>query len=263
MSPGFLAGLFRRQRQAGDGNGDRSEPAKKHTSRGEESDERLVSLRCAEAREEERRRMAVDLHDGPIQQLVNLVLRLDMAEKALPADAANTRAEFANIRQFARGILQDMRRFMFELRPASLDEFSLLPVLRQYIQDFRTQYSIPVELRLSDSDWSLGRDVEVNLFRIVQEALTNVRKHAKASRVDVALERQDSTVTAIIADDGQGFDVASVRARAQQEKKLGLSSMEDRARALGGGLQVSSRSGQTEVRVTIPLARDKATPDHG
>jgi two-component system sensor histidine kinase DegS len=226
-------------------------------------DERVVSLRCADAREEERRRMAVDLHDGPIQQLVNLVLRLDMAEKALPADAVETRTEFAALRQFAKNILQDMRRFMFELRPASLDEFSLLPVLRQYIQDFRTQYGIGVEIKLSDSDWSLGRDIEVNLFRIVQEALTNVRKHAKASKVDVVLTRQGSEVTVTVSDNGRGFDVTSVRARAQQEKKLGLASMDDRARALNGKLQIESREGRSEVRVVVPIADQGAAVDHG
>jgi len=109
-------------------------------------DERVASLRCAEAREEERRRIAVDLHDGPIQQLANLILRLDMARKAIPADAEEARAEIASLHQFAKSTLHDMRRFMFELRPSSLDEFSLLPVLRQYVQDYRAQYQIPVEI---------------------------------------------------------------------------------------------------------------------
>lgn len=202
--------------------------------------------------------MAVDLHDGPIQQLVNVVLRLDMAEKTLPPDAEDARKELAALRQFAKDVLQDMRRFMFELRPASLDEFSLLPVLRQYIQDFRAQYNIPVELQLADADWKLGRDIEINLFRVVQEALTNVRKHAEATQAVVKLSRLEGEVVAEVSDNGRGFDVPRVRARAQADKKLGLASMDDRARAVGGAIELTSSSLGTRVRVRIPSGQDRA-----
>ena len=253
MFPGFLGGLFGRNRR--EGASGKAAPGTSHEH--ECLDPREVSLRCAAAREEERRRMAVDLHDGPIQQLVNLVLRLEMAEKTLPPEAEQTRGELAALRQFARGVLQDMRRFMFELRPASLDEFSLLPVLRQYIQDFRAQYNVPVNLELQDTDWKLGRDIEINLFRIIQEALTNVRKHAKASKVDLALKREGSSVIAEVVDNGRGFDVSGTRARAQQDRKLGLSSMDDRARALGGAVSIESSARGTSVRIAIPVGEEQ------
>ena len=205
MSLGFVSEFIRRLRPRGDGLGAASAATASPTSETGVMDERLISLRCAEAREEERRRIAVDLHDGPIQQLANLIHRLDIA-----------RTEMASLHQLAKSTLHDMRLFMFELRPSSLEEFSLLPVLRQYVQDYRAQYHIPVGLHLSDSDWSLGRDIEVNLFRIIQEALTNVRKHANASQVDVILSREDPLVKATVRDNGQGFDVSSTRTRAQR-----------------------------------------------
>ena len=176
-----------------------------------------------------------------------------MARKAIPADAEEARAEIASLHQFAKSTLHDMRRFMFELRP----------VLRQYVQDYRAQYQIPVEIQLSDSDWSLGRDIEVNLFRIIQEALTNVRKHANASRVDVILSREDPLVKVTVRDNGQGFDVSSTRTRTQHEKRMGLASMEDRARALNGAFRIESRDGHTEVCITVPLVDPKATSNHG
>lgn len=263
MSLCFVSALFRRHRLQGNGVGAVCTTTAPPTDATAIVDERVASLRCAEAREEERRRIAVDLHDGPIQQLANLILRLDMARKAIPADAEEARAEIASLHQFAKSTLHDMRRFMFELRPSSLEEFSLLPVLRQYVQDYRAQYQIPVEIQLSDSDWSLGRDIEVNLFRIIQEALTNVRKHANASRVDVILSREDPLVKVTVRDNGQGFDVSSTRTRAQHEKRMGLASMEDRARALNGAFRIESRKGHTEVRITVPLVDPKATSNHG
>ncbi|MDH7568240.1 MAG: sensor histidine kinase [Armatimonadota bacterium] len=207
--------------------------------------------------------MAVDLHDGPVQKLVNLVLRLEMAEKSLPEGAEGARAEYTALRQFARDILGDLRRFMFELRPASLEEFSLLPVLRQYLQDFRKEYSIEVDLQLQDADWRLGREAELSLFRVIQEALTNVRKHARASRVVIRLGRQDGFVTAEIIDDGRGFDVMAARARATAEKRLGLTSMEDRVHALGGTLAVESSTGGTTVRAFIPVADENMAVTDG
>jgi len=259
MCPGFLGGLFGRDRRPAAGTPSQQSATEAPAGPPGLVDAKEVSLRCAEAREEERRRVAVYLHDGPIQQLVNLVLRLDMVEKGLPPDANGFRKDLSDLRQFARDVLQDMRRFMFELRPASHDEFSLLPILRQYVQDFRTQYGIPVEIRLDDADWRLGRDVEINLFRVIQEALANVRKHARASRVDLSLNRRGSSVVVEVADDGTGFDVESAQARARSEKRLGLASMDDRTRALGGTLQIESSNRGTRVRATVTVPDPELT----
>ena len=101
MSLGFVSGFIRRLRPRGDGLGAASAATASPTSETGVVDERLISLRCAEAREEERRRIAVDLHDGPIQQLANLILRLDMAQKVIPADAMEARTEMASLHQLA------------------------------------------------------------------------------------------------------------------------------------------------------------------
>ncbi|HEX2998666.1 MAG TPA: histidine kinase, partial [Armatimonadota bacterium] len=170
--PSFLSALFGRSRRSV------TSAQVLPPQQPDEEENRLIARRCAEAREEESRRIAGDLHDGPVQQLANLVLRLDMAEKVLPAEAADTRQELVQLRQFAKDTLQDLRRFLFELRPSARDEFSLLPTLRQYCLDFRTRYTIPVELSIEDADWSLESDIAANLFRVIQESLTNVRKHA-------------------------------------------------------------------------------------
>jgi signal transduction histidine kinase len=122
--------------------------------------------------------------------------------------------------------------------------------------------SIPVELHLADANWNLDRDVQINLFRIIQEALTNVRKHSKASQVDLVLDRDDATVVVKVIDDGRGFDAVNARANAQRDKKLGLASMEDRARALSGRLEIESSSAGTRISVKIPLVRDEAAT-HG
>ncbi|NLC59324.1 MAG: sensor histidine kinase [Armatimonadetes bacterium] len=259
MPPAFRSGLFGCDRA----DANRLPPGQHPAIATQAMEERAISLRCAAAREEERRRMAADLHDGPTQQLVNLVLRLDLAEQGLPPEAEETRRELAHLRQYTRDLLQDLRRFMFELRPASLEEFALLPVLRQYLQDYRAQYGIHVDLQLSDGDWNLGRDHEVNLFRIIQEALTNARKHARASRVTVTLCQRQAQVIAEVTDDGRGFDLAAARLRAPLEKRLGLAGMEDRARALGGHLEIHTTEGGTRIRVLVPLEPDGSGAPHG
>ncbi|MBI3947748.1 MAG: sensor histidine kinase [Armatimonadetes bacterium] len=208
--------------------------------------------------------MAADLHDGPVQQVVNLALRLDMLGNMLPSEAETTRQEVAALRQLARDVVQDMRRFMFELRPAALEGFSLVPVLRQYVQDFREQHRVPVELRLQDADWQLSQHVQVNLFRIIQEALTNVRKHANtATLVELSLERTADAVLVGIADNGPGFDVLTTRRRAQEEKRMGLAGMQDRAYALGGTVRVESSSRGTRVSVVLPIGGNEGAANDG
>ena len=148
---------------------------------------------------------------------------------------------------------------MFELRPASLRS---LPCCRCCASTAGLPHAIGihVDLQLSDGDWNLGRDHEVNLFRIIQEALTNARKHARASRVTVTLCQRQAQVIAEVTDDGRGFDLAARALRAPLEKRLGLAGMEDRARALGGHLRSTPRRAAPHPRPRALNLTDRGAP---
>lgn len=249
MSPGLLQRL---QRNAGSAESQTRPDPVCGGGRGRFTDDGIC-LRCVDLAEDERRRIAMDLHDGPLQQLVNMVTRLDMARSNLPPEAEGSREELAQLTQLARVQVADMRRFMFELRPAGKAEFSLVPLLRRYVQDFASHTGIPVEVSLEGDEWSLGEAAEVAVFRIVQESLTNVRKHARASSATVGLRRQGAVAEVEITDNGRGFDVSAARAGAVEKRSLGLASIGDRTAALGGTLTLESRPGQTRVRVIFPV----------
>lgn len=258
MPMGFLESLFGRRKEAREAVRERASSPQLAVAT-----ERELRRQCMEAREDERRRLAMELHDGPVQHLANLVLQLEMAEKALPAEAESAREQLVSASHTVREVLQDLRRFMSELRPFGLGEFSLLTALRHYVQDFQEHYHIPIEFDLQDADWNIGRETQIALFRIVQEALTNVRKHSKASQVALSLKRSGDAATVDIVDNGRGFDLDAVRLNAPRERRLGLLVMQERAESLGGSLQVESTDRGTRIRATIPILPDEDGSGHG
>jgi len=162
------------------------------------------------------------------------------------------RARVAELKQMTSGVLESLHRLAMDLRPASLDHVGLVAALRQYIQSFGQQYGLTMQfepVRLDDE--RMPPDTEIALYRIVQEALTNVARHAKANRADVILERRGDKVVAMIWDNGVGFepDVAL------QSERLGLIGMRERAEMLGGTFDVESEIGKgTTIIVEVPYA---------
>ncbi|MEW6232020.1 MAG: histidine kinase [Chloroflexota bacterium] len=218
-------------------------------------EERLAILRqqlaqVTAAQEEERRRIARELHDGVGPALASLNVRLRTARKLLERDQHLTGQEIEELAELAQTNIQDIRRLIYDLRPAALDELGLVPALREYVTRYQEEQGLEVALSLPESDERLPAPVETALFRIAQEALNNVVRHAQAHRVDVALGRDEAHVTLRIADDGQGFDPQASRS----SMHLGLWSMRERVEQLGGRFEVESAPGRgTKLVVKIPL----------
>jgi signal transduction histidine kinase len=203
--------------------------------------------RVVQAQEAERTRIARELHDETGQALTSILLGLRAAEEARDDDAR--RAALATLRELATGTLHDVRRLAVELRPKALDDFGLVAALERLIDGFRerTRLEIEFEARLSER---LPRDTEIALYRIVQEALTNIVKHAEAHRVSILLGRKDGSVTAVIEDDGRGFALQ----RALLGDGLGLVGMKERMELLGGRLTIESSRGRgTTLFAEVPL----------
>jgi PAS domain S-box-containing protein len=206
------------------------------------------------AQEEERGRIARELHDGAGQSLMALLVGLHAIETASGSDSAQELAK--TYRAIAAQALDEVRRLAVGLRPSVLDDLGLAPAIERYVTQYTQAYGIPVDVHITGlEDARLPTTVETTLYRIIQEALTNVAKHAGASIVSVLIERQSTGVHAIIEDDGCGFDVQTALHVPAAAKHFGLHSMRERATLLNGTIAIESTpdGGGTTVYVTIPL----------
>ena len=205
------------------------------------------------AQEEERRRIARELHDEASQALAALLVSLRLMENAPSLEEA--RAQVARMREVVNQTLDEIRALAWELRPSVLDDLGLVPALTRYIQSCRSRFGMEIDLEVVGLDQvRLPWEVETALYRIAQEALTNAARHAGARHVSVILEQRGSRALLIVEDDGEGFDVAQVRASVQERGRLGLYGMEERASLVGGRLTVESAPGSgTTVVVEVPL----------
>jgi signal transduction histidine kinase len=208
---------------------------------------RDVVGRVVAAQELERKRLARELHDETGQALTSILLGLKPLEQALAGDEG--RAAIAAVRDLVVSTLKDVRRLAVELRPSALDDFGLVPALERLIETFREQTGIQVDLESRLGEKRLPSGVETALYRIVQEALTNVVKHSGAGRVSVVLTDKDGSVNALVEDDGRGFDPASAR-----DEGLGLVGMRERLALVGGRLRIESGAGKgTTLVAEVPV----------
>jgi len=202
--------------------------------------------RVVEAQELERARLARELHDETGQALTSILLGLRSLENRL--DSEEGRAAAAELRALVVSTLQDVRRLAVELRPSALDDFGLVAAIERLTETFAAGSGIAVDLEARLGDERLPGEIETALYRLVQEALTNVLKHAGAERVRVLLARDKDGVTAVVEDDGSGFDEAG------RNGGLGLTGMRERLNIVGGRLTIDSSSGRgTTLLAEVPL----------
>jgi signal transduction histidine kinase len=192
--------------------------------------------RVLSAQEDERRRLARELHDETGQALTSILLGLRGLEDA--QDPETLRAAVGEVRDLVRSTLQDVRRLAVELRPKALDDFGLVPAVERLTESFAEQTGIDVEFVHNIPDDRLPPGIETALYRIVQESLTNVVKHARAGHVSVVLTGKDGSVSILVEDDGVGFEPSRARSDG-----LGLLGMRERVELLGGRMTVESRPG--------------------
>jgi two-component system, NarL family, sensor histidine kinase DegS len=215
---------------------------------------RSASRQVFQIIEEERMRIARDMHDGPAQMLANLVLQAEVLERLLGRDPRLVLRELADFKVGVRDALEETRRLIFDLRPMTLDDLGLVPTLRKFVREFGEKTGVAARFHLVGEERRLPGNYEGVLFRIIQEALTNVRKHARARTVEVTLTLQPHRVVAIVKDDGEGFDVAATEARLGRTRNLGLISMRERADLEKGHMEIRSQLGRgTEAKVTFDL----------
>ncbi|MDH4208617.1 MAG: GAF domain-containing protein, partial [Anaerolineae bacterium] len=216
---------------------------------------RFYAKQILTAQEQERRRMARELHDDTAQSLVALSRQLDalLVNSEVETSPA-VRARLENVRKLTAQIAQDVRRFSQDLRPSSLDDLGLLPTLEGLASKMSEEDHIEAQLEVVGERRRLSPEVELVLFRIAQEALTNVRKHSGATQVVTTVEFCNGTVKLTIQDNGRGFQPPGQARDLVEAGKLGLTGMVERAELAGGTLTVDSGPGQgTTVQAEIPV----------
>jgi len=224
---------------------------------------RELSTRLVGAQENERKRISRELHDEVGQALTAVIINADFIssefEDKCPPEMVKRLHDITNL---SRETLQQIRGLSLSLRPAMLDELGLISTMRWFVERFTVRSEIPIDLQISDGvDERFGTEIETALFRVLQEALTNVARHADATIVSVRLVRTADAHRLSIEDDGVGFDPAELNKNRDGDFRLGLLGMRERVASIGGALTLESEVGVgTRLEIDVPLASDPIQP---
>ena len=223
------------------------------TLRQTENRQRQLLERVISVQEEERKRVARELHDQTGQPLSSLIMTLEVLEQS--CELGDVAKHVADLREIATGVLDQVHDLALELRPSMLDDLGLIAALRHTFRQFQHRFRLPVDFQVLGLDRiRLTPEIETTLFRITQEALTNVAKHAQARNVGVLLENRGTSIVLMVEDDGRGFLVEEVMGSRVQSQNLGLYGMQERASLVGGRLSIESVLGEgTAVFVDLPI----------
>jgi PAS domain S-box-containing protein len=214
---------------------------------------RHLSSQLLTAQETERQRISRELHDELGQALTLMKIRLRFIENELGGEQAVIREEFQDILQYIDQVIENVRRLSRDLSPSILEDLGLTAALQWLVSNFIKRDAIKVSLEITDIDDLFSQDRQIIIYRILQEALTNIGKHADAKNVSVVTQKHDGRVSLCIKDDGKGFDVARDAMREPSERGLGLAIIDGRARMLGASLDLWSQEGKgTQITLSIP-----------
>lgn len=209
---------------------------------------REVLRQLVTAEDDQRRRISRELHDSLGQLVTGLLLGL----RTLPRGAEGQAARIEDLERLADRIAREMQHMAVELRPPALDNLGLRLALRAQVEEWSQRYAIECDFHAVGVDGDrFAAEVETTLYRVVQEGLNNVVKHAGATRVSLVLERRNGVVGAILEDDGRGFDVEATLASPEKARRLGLRGMRERVALLGGELEIESAT-TLYVRIPVP-----------
>lgn len=229
------------------------ENARLYQSLREERD-RLVVLE-----DEVRKRLARDLHDGPTQLLASIIMSLNFSKELMHRAPQLAQEELEQAAIVADRALNQLRSFLFDLRPVILETQGLVPALELYTERLTEADTLNIVLTVEGEFERFSPKAEVTIFAIVQEAINNAKKYAQASRIDLILrpDLEQDRLTVTIKDDGVGFDVRAVQQGYDRQGSLGMISMQERTNILNGHLEIRSQAGQgTEVILTLPLSEN-------
>jgi len=208
---------------------------------------RRLSSQLFNAQEEERRRLSKELHDQLGHDLVLLKSRLNSIKRKLPPHQAEPHKELSETQEYVDQIIGNVRRIATELSPSILEDLGLFASLQWLAENFAHQHAIKVSLDMADIDRFFSGETRINLYRVFQETLTNISKHAQAKKVSIVVKKKKDYVIFRVKDDGKGFDLKQLSQRDPARSGMGLTAMKERANLSGGDFDVESSPGKGTV----------------
>jgi len=221
-----------------------------------ESEQRLrfLTSQLLSAQERERKRISMELHDELGQSLAVLKLQIRAIERGLGDDQQDLKAQCRELLHYLDGVIDDIRRLSRDLSPAILEDLGLQSALKYLLHEVSKHYTVSHSFEMEDLDHLFPADAQIIIYRIFQECLTNISKHAGATEVSIAVKENDGLISLVIEDNGAGFDPSQVSARRATGRGLGLAALDERARMLGGTLEIRSQPGfGTRMTCVIPI----------
>jgi PAS domain S-box-containing protein len=230
-----------------------------------ESEQRLrfLTSQLLSAQERERKRISMELHDELGQSLAVLKLQIRAIERGLGDDQQDLREECLELLLYLDGVIDDIRRLSRDLSPAILEDLGLQSALKYLINEVSKHYTVSLAFEVEDLDQLFPAEAQIIIYRIFQECLTNISKHAGATEVSITVKEHDGLIFLLIEDNGAGFDPALVLARRAVSRGLGLAALDERTRMLGGTLEIRSRPGAgTRKTFVIPVDQGRKALGH-
>jgi two-component system sensor histidine kinase DegS len=211
----------------------------------------IMGAQIIKSQEDERRRVARDIHDGPAQSIANIVFRAEVCERLIDNDTERAKAELRELREHIRHTLGDIRKIIFDLRPMAIDDLGLVPAIRGILEHIRNTDKLEADIHVTGEEKRLDSHIEIGLFRVIQEALNNVLKHAQAKAVRVRVDFAAEVVHVVVEDDGKGFDMPLDEVPSGH---FGLMGMRERMLLLGGTVNVKSEPGRgAKMLFKVPI----------
>jgi PAS domain S-box-containing protein len=219
-----------------------------------ERDLQILSSQIIEAQEEERKRISRELHDEASQALVAAKINLEMFERRLPSRLEEVRVGLMETSTLLVHTLENLRRLSHDLRPAMLDDLGLIPTLRWYTESSAKRLGIPITFKAVNLKKRLTFEKETVIYRVVQEALTNIAKYAKAKAVSISLTKKNARLITTVEDNGKGFNLETSIMGRYHSQGVGILGMNERVKNLGGIFHIESKRGEgTRISVELPL----------
>ena len=224
------------------------------------SKNKFLSAAIIRAQEEERLRVSREIHDGPAQDIANVLFETSICERLMDVDRDEAKESLQTLRRHLKSCLTDIRQVIFNLRPMALDDLGLVAAVAQFVHQLHERGLVSVSMTVEGIEAPLDAHVKAALFRIIQESLSNIAHHAEAKNASLRMLYTDAAVSILIEDNGKGFDAESaIEHDASGEGHFGLLGMRERATIIGAQFVVTSKPGQgTRVHVRFPLRPEDA-----
>jgi two-component system sensor histidine kinase DegS len=233
------------------------EPGRSEGGPGGTMNTRDMIIRVIDAQEKERDQLARRMHDGPAHALTNFILQAEICQKLFEKNPEKAREELASLMVSARDSFQNVRGFIFDLRPMMLTDLGLVPTIKRYLEAVKEKSGVETEFIMSGRERRLESYIEVLIFRGIQELLNNARDQLGATSIKVTLEMGNDRVRALVEDNGRGFGSGQLSLDESTSKSLGLSALQERVHLVGGTLMVDSVAGQgSRIEIDMPAGAD-------